>query len=869
MISNSPTNMEKSGEHEALLSNSTSNIAGAGCAHNSPPRSVSPCSFGGNGKAATAPMGQYQNSDSSESCCNQDYNYNNINNENQLLPAPAISGKGLYKSRRALVASGIFLLFIASSIIYAYFTRSTGSVDGDMFPTFGFQDVFRADMKPLTFEPNWLPTQDGFAQMEANENGNVRVFNCSTGEWRTLVNKSRVLFEGKQVDYDGFWVSPSSNHVLLSADREKIYRHSFYANYFVFDVNTEEVTTLTAIQSASGDDDQMNMKPRLAVWSNRGDSIAFVKGNNVYVKNKGEGDKEKKITDTGKKTVFFNGVPSWTYEEEVFSTNTAMWWSPNDERLAFLAFNETFVDSIHMTMYSANHPYDHTTDIAYPKPGYSLPQVTAFVYDRKTDQVVELSIQPNGGVNEEDYYVTNVAWSGVDHVAVTRMNRYQNTSTVLVCDMTKGGACSQIHKQESRAWLEDNHSLRFTKSGMGWFDIEVNEGFAHIIAHTKDDKKPRFLSNGQFEVEAILGLNEESRTLFYSSTEKDQNGLVDSTERHIWKVNYETAKRECISCEFGAGWYRAKFSPTCAFFVLLWDGPDVPKSTLHRTAEHSKYTVLEHNEKLHKAIEPYQKTLPHAEYFEINTADMDNGPTANTMKAVILKPHDFSETTKYPVIVEVYGGPGSQKVMKKFNLGWHTYLVSSRNYLHVMVDGRGTGFRGTAYRHAVYRQLGVKEADDQVAMGEYLKTLPYVDSKDLTIWGWSYGGFMAASVTGHEKNPFARGISVAPVTSWMFYDAVYTERYMSTPADNPKGYEETQVMKKVDNFKDSKYLLVHGTGDDNVHFQNSAALLTALTDANIDYRVQVYTNQTHRLDGGNTFKHLYRLLTQFLTEEKL
>eukprot|EP00128_Syssomonas_multiformis_P016379 Colp12_sorted_trinity150504_noHs@18833 len=725
----------------------------------------------------------------------------------------------------------------------------TGSWLWHRRPHFGFDSVFDSSFQPLGFTANWLTNGDSLVLM--NEKNDIVKVDAATTENFVLLNgnKSAEFKNMNGLSVDSYWVSADSKFVLLATNLTKVYRHSFTAVYYIYDVEAGTFKPMLAENPTS--------RLQYAAWSPNSRDLIYVIDNDLYALRNMQDS--VRVTNNGQKNLFFNGIPDWVYEEEVLGTNSASWFSPQGRYVAYFSLNATGVPVDFWPFYSQSL-YDELIETSYPKPGTKNTEASFWVFDTVTGQNKQFDVE----APFESYY-TEVEWATEDTVGFRRMNRAQNESVLIICTVPTSH-CSPLAHRVSSAWLDTYNSLTFFSQGGQQMlaDVAAHKGYPHIALYTLKpaNSAPVFLTEGDFEVISINGYSPATGLLYYTSTEVSF-GEASPRVRHIWSVNVTDGHRQCVSCAFGRGYYSASFNFDASRFILNYAGPNVPTVKLVST-DLKNVVVLQANEKLQAALDNVKHTLPHRIATQIPTEG------GQLLEATFIVPPDFDASgwTKYPVLVEVYGGPGSQKCLDTMMpINWHTYLASTHNYIIVNVDGRGTGARGYAHKNVIYRTLGQYETRDQLDAGRYLKTLPFVDADRVAIWGWSYGGYMTSMVIGNGTDVFRAGLAVAPVTDWHFYDSVYTERYMSTPQDNPEGYKTSSVLERASagTFK-AKYLLVHGTADDNVHFQNSAQLVSRLVESNFDFRTQFYTDKDHRIQGGNTQRHLYRLLTNFLQE---
>ncbi|XP_060074299.1 dipeptidyl peptidase 4-like isoform X2 [Ylistrum balloti] len=759
------------------------------------------------------------------------------------------------KNWRGIAIALLVIVIVCSLIITAIVLLTEAKPKEDTREKFSFEDFLTGELKPKSFHPVWIE-DDQF--LYRNDDGAVVIYRCSD-------NSSSVLMDNttfRELNTHSFQVSPDQKYVLLMFDEHPIYRHSKLANYSYYDIQRKKQRVLET---------SMGQIFQYVGWAPTGHAVVFVQDNNIFYKSDvTENDvAPMQITTDGYHEEIFNGIPDWVYEEEILASDHALWWSPEGSFLLYASFNDTEVRKYYYPLYgSMEDSYGMQKRIAYPKAGFRNPTFKLKIFNFKTKATKV--VNPPMELAKAEYYFTFVQWRDDNYVLIAWLNRAQNKSVITVCNAETGG-CS-INQRESGhgAWVELYKPPLFAPKGDKYFLVLPNqEGVAGYFQHvamvtlpqlSRETGVRRYLTLGKYDVTNIVGYNEKLELVYYISTKGDPR------HRHLFSVSSSLQNNfrhtECLTCDLDPDhcrYYTASFSQSGKYYVLGCMGPGIPYYTL-RSTESDFEIMMEGNEGLRARLP--NKALPTTEFF---TFKADNGEILHgkLLLPPILKKE---EILTYPLLLKVYGGPGSQEVTEQFSLSWETYLSSTHDFICAYVDGRGTAARGNTFLHSIYRKLGTYEVDDAVTAGNFYDELPYVESSKIAIWGWSYGGFLTASVLGRGTETFGCGISVAPVTDWHYYDSVYTERYMSTPEDNPDGYNLSNVSKNAKNFKSAKFMLIHGTGDDNVHFQNSAQLMRALVEENVYFRSQIYTDQQHGLDGGNSRRHLYETMEDFLKE---
>ncbi|ESO99209.1 hypothetical protein LOTGIDRAFT_226274 [Lottia gigantea] len=787
------------------------------------------------------------------------------------------------------IAIALLVIVVVCALIVTAVILVTPMVDEDLGELFTLDDYFDKNYKPKTFHSTWI-SDDKF--LYRNEEGALYAYDC-TKNATTLIMDNTTF---RQFDTPHFTLSADRQYVLLKYDLAQVFRHSTIASYVVYNINTKDPYDLKGPQ---GDD-----KIQYVTWAPKGHALIFIQNNNIFYKSDVQAVPVI-IADGGIPGEIYNGVPDWVYEEEILSTDNAMWWSPNATFVAYAVINDTRVPKYYYQIYgNLDSAYGELASIAYPKPGFPNPTINIKIVNVLNKKTVE--IEPPLSFKNIEHYFTSVIWKDDQSIIVSWLNRPQNQSIVTICDVS--GTCKESTREDGHGgWVSMTGAPIVSRDGLRYFMIlpqkDADAGyFNHVAMLEKKVELMIFLTHHRWEVTKILAYDQELKLVYYIGTGGDprHRHLYRSSLSHdktpclefvgqvltsyvaeifqhfvfsvYFSVNLEHHST-CLTCSLNSDcqYVSATFSSSTRYYLLNCLGPGVPYTTLRSVAGaqgklngYLSFLVatMENNTMLREKLS--KKALPRVEYVQI---EVDKGYKiwGKMLLPPVLKK---DEITKYPVVLHVYGGPGSQRVTEKFSIGWETYLTSSQEMIYVYADGRGSGGRGQKFLHQIYRRFGTVEVDDAIAAGKHFSKLHYVDDKKVAIWGWSFGGFVAASALGKQTDTFQCGISVAPVTDWIYYDSVYTERYMGLPRadDNLQGYKDANVSKNVENFKNSNFLLIHGTGDDNVHFQNSAQLMKALTEKDVYYRTQLYTDKHHGLLGGNTRHHFYETMEDFLFE---
>lgn len=647
------------------------------------------------------------------------------------------------------------------------------------------------------------------------------------GEGNTLVSAKDLVYQGKLLPIDGYAFSTDESKLLLTTETTPIYRRSFTANYFIYDLKTKTLQPL---------DDTKN-GATLAEFSPNGKKVAFVFQNNLYIKDL-ESNITSSVTTDGKQNEIINGTTDWVYEEE-FAITKGFEWSFDSKKIAFLRFDESKVKEFNIDFFNAEL-YPNKLTYKYPKAGEDNSKVTAYIFDLPSNktQLIPLS-------NYE--YIPRLNWSPTQNTLVLQtLNRHQNELTFHAVDATTNTS-NIFFVEKSDTYVEiDENSTYILPNGKELIRTSEISGFKHIYKLNFDGTQTA-LTHGNWDVIELYGVNTNATTVYFSSAEK---GAI---HQGVYKIGINGKNKIALSSEIGHN--VAQFTAGMQYFVL--DKSDVNTPNIYELkAENGKTLgVLEDNATLHERLKNY--TLTNKEFIEIA------GP-GGKLNAWMMKPTNFDPAKKYPVYINIYGGPGQNTVLNQWGGNDYMYhqLLTQKGYIVVSVDPRGTQFRGVAHKKATYLNMGKLELEDFIATATELGKLSYVDKNRIGIQGWSYGGFMTSLAMTKGAPVFKMGIAVAPVTNWKFYDNIYTERFMRTPSENQAGYEENSPIKYAKNLK-GKYLLVHGTADDNVHYQNALEFINALVQSNIQFDQFTYPNKNHGIYGGNTRNHLYNLLLEY------
>ena len=638
---------------------------------------------------------------------------------------------------------------------------------------------------------------------------------------------------GKKVAIEDYALSADEQKILVSSESEPIYRRSSREENFVYDLKSKKLSQL----SKGG-------KQMFATFSPDGSKVAFVRLNNMYVVDLATMT-EKQITTDGKWNHIINGACDWVYEEE-FSFAKAFQWSPDSKKIAFISFDETKVPEYNMQTWGKLYPVDYK--YKYPKAGEANSTVTVSIFNLTDSKTVKVDIG-----KETDQYIPRIRWTNDANVlSLNRLNRLQNKMEILHAE-ANSGKTSVILTEESKTYVDVENfadDVYYLADNKSFVMSSEKDGFKHLYLYDITGKLIRQITTGNWEVADFYGIDEKTKTLYFTSME------MSNIERQLFSISLDGKLKKQLTSEKGMN--SANFSKDFKYYILNNTASDSPlKVSLHKAPTGELVKVLEDNATLRKKLEDYN--IAPKEFMTIKTSENIE------LNAWMIKPTDFDPKKKYPVFMFLYGGPGSQQVLNNFDASngmWFQHLAQ-KGYIVACVDNRGTGGKGADFKKVTYLNLGKLEVKDQIEAAKYWGSLPYVDKGRIGIFGWSYGGYMSSNCLFQGADYFKTAIAVAPVTNWRFYDTIYTERFLRTPQENATGYDENSPVTYAKNLK-GNFLLVHGTGDDNVHFQNSISLEDALIKANKQFQSFYYPNKNHGIYGGNTRLHLYTMMTGFL-----
>ena len=645
----------------------------------------------------------------------------------------------------------------------------------------------------------------------------------------TLIDSKNFLALSNGIDSYSF--SKDEKQILIANNTQQIFRNSFTADYFLYDMSTKQlVKVLEEVQEPT--------------FSPDGKLIAFAKKNNMFVYDI-LSKSSIAITEDGKKNTIINGITDWVYEEE-FSFVRAFDWSADSKKIAYIKFDESEVPEFSMTMYGKDL-YPTLNTFKYPKAGEKNSKVSLNLYDiiSKTTKIVSLS-------NYKDFYIARLKWTSDPNILSAQvLNRHQNQLDLLFID-SNSAAAKIVHSEKDKAYVDVHDNLTFLKDNSFVWTSE-KDGYNHIYLLDKNGKLKNQVTTGNWDVTSFYGFDEKNSKIFYQSVESG------SINRDIYAIGLDGKNKTRLTQESGTS--AATFSPNYEFFINKFSNAITPpRFTLNESKAGKLVKEILNNNELSAKTATFN--LPAKEFSEMKTIG------GQTLNCWTIKPINFDSNKKYPVLMYQYSGPGSQQVNNEWtdtNDLWY-FMLAQQGYVVVCVDGRGTGYKGAAFKKVTQMQLGKLEVEDQIDAAKTLATLPYIDKNRIGIWGWSYGGFMASNCLLKGADVFKMAIAVAPVTNWRFYDSIYTERYLTTPQENPSGYDDNSPINHVAKLK-GNFLLIHGSGDDNVHVQNSMQMISALIQANKQFDSEIYPDNNHGIYGGYTRIQLYNKMTTFIKEK--
>jgi len=701
-----------------------------------------------------------------------------------------------------------------------------------------------AQNKQITLEEIWNGTfrTEGLQALHSMKNGQqYSVLNFDRANRATTIDiydyktleKTKTLVSSADIDaipyFTDYTFSEDESKVLLATEEESIFRRSTLGKYFVFDTETGKTTLVT------------EDKIQEPTFSPDGTKIAFGLNNNLYVKDLSSG-KITQFTFDGLKNKIINGITDWVYEEE-FSFVRAFDWNADSNKIAFIRFDETDVPEFSMDVYGQDL-YPTQSVFKYPKAGEKNAEVSLHIYDLNANKTEKVKVDKA----YSDFYIPRIKWTNnPDVLSAQYMNRHQNELDLWFINAKKNDA-EIVLAETDKAYIDVTFDLTFLEDDSFIWTSE-KDGHNHIYHYDKNGKLINQVTKGNWEVTSYYGYDDKTDRIFYQSVE---NGSIN---RDVYTIKLNGTKKQRLTDKTGTN--NADFSADFTYFINTFSNASTPYLyTLNDAKSGKVLKVIKDNSDLKNQLAEYQ--LSEKEFSTINV----NG---NDLNMWMIKPANFDASKQYPLFMFQYSGPGSQQVANRWNSAndyWYQ-LLAQQGYIVACVDGRGTGLKGADFKKVTQKELGKYEVEDQIDAAKLLGQRDYVDASRIGIWGWSYGGFMSSNALFKGNDVFKMAIAVAPVTSWRYYDSIYTERYMTTPQENPSGYDENSPINHVDKLK-GDFLLIHGSGDDNVHVQNTMRMVEALVQANKQFELMIYPDKNHGIYGGNTRLQLYTKMTNFI-----
>lgn len=706
--------------------------------------------------------------------------------------------------------------------------------------------VYSQDLKPITLEDIWTKgtfsakfvpgfssLKDGKYYCSLDEKQNLLRYEFSSGKLvDTIIAQAdiKAANKGNALSLDNITFSEDENSVLIATQTESIYRHSYKAIYHIYQIDKKKI-----IQP-------LEEKIRYAEFSPDASKIAYVKGNDLYIYDLVRLE-ETRITKDGKENEIINGGTDWVYEEE-FAIWKGFSWNATGNKIAFYRFDESKVKEFDMAIYGTLYPKEFK--FKYPKAGEDNSSVHIYCYDLNTALLTEIETG-----KEEDQYLPRFQWTKDPNVlSVQRLNRLQNKLEILLAD-AKNGMSKVIYSEENKSYVDITDNLYFLPDGKSFLFSSERDGNHHLYHYSLSGKLIKQITKGNWDMDEFYGYDPKSKKIYYSSAE------VNAAERYVYSIGINGKNKTQLTRN--KGWNTAAFNSDFSCFLHAYSDINTPPVYELMNADGKLLRILEDNTSLKSKLKNYQISPA-----TFQTVKNELGQDMNSFS---IYPISFDSTSKHPLLMYVYGGPGSQTVMNRWSGGnyfWYQ-MLAQKGFIILSVDGRGTGFKGENFKKCTYLNLGKYEIEDQIFVAKKMATLPYVDASKITLWGWSFGGYMASLGISKGADVFTKGLAVAPVTNWRYYDNIYTERFMRKPQENGDNYDSNSPINHVDKIK-GKYLIIHGTADDNVHFQNAVEMVDAMIKKGVRFDSEFYPNKNHGIGGAKTRLHLYDRMTRFLLE---
>ncbi|MFV9551888.1 S9 family peptidase [Algibacter sp. PT7-4] len=707
--------------------------------------------------------------------------------------------------------------------------------------------IISAQTSTITLEDIWkngtfrTERMDALHSMKNGQQYSVLNFDRETRstsidiyDYKTL-QKVKTLVSSANLEaipyFTNYIFSKDEQQVILATNETAIYRHSVLGNYYVYNVNN---ATLNLIS------EEKIQEPTL---SPDGQKVAFVKENNLYVKDLNS-ETITQITTDGEKNKIINGITDWVYEEE-FGFVRAFDWNVDSNKIAFIRFDETNVPEFSMDVYGTEL-YQTQQVFKYPKAGEANSEVSLHIYNLNENKTNAVKVDKA----YQDFYIPRIKWTNNPNVLSAQyMNRHQSELDLWMVN-AKTNTSNLILAEKDQAYVDVTDNLTFLDDNSFIWTSE-KDGYNHIYHYNETGQLINQVTKGNWEVTNYYGYDKKNNTIFYQSVE---NGSIN---RDVYSIKLNGRNKKRLTKSDGTN--NASFSADFSFFINTFSSATTPPEyTLNSSLSGNLIKSIKDNDKAAQRLSDYVTSKKEFSTIHVN---------GNDLNMWMIKPANFDASKKYPLLMYQYSGPGSQQVANRWNSAndyWYQHLAQ-QGYIIACVDGRGTGFKGANFKKITQNQLGKYEVEDQIQAAKQLGELPYIDASRMGIWGWSFGGFMSSNCLFKGNDVFKMAIAVAPVSSWRFYDSIYTERYMTTPQENASGYDDNSPINHVEKLK-GDFLLVHGSGDDNVHLQNTMRLAEALIQADKQFDWAVYPDKNHGIYGGNTRLHLYKKMTHFIHE---
>jgi dipeptidyl-peptidase-4 len=710
------------------------------------------------------------------------------------------------------------------------------SIPAGLYAQTGKKQFTQEDIVSEKFKPDRsafdqfrsLPDGEHYSML-SNDRSAILKYACKTGQVvDTLFNAKQAGGECRIETIDDYLVSATGFRIIILTRTERLYRYSLQADVYDYNVRRNLLKPLSDLPG----------KLRLPTFSPDGRMCAFVRENNIWLK-KFDYDTESQVTKDGRAGSILNGSSDWVYEEE-FAVVNLMSWSPDSKTLAFIRLDETNVATFGFQLFDGAL-YPALKQYKYPKAGETNASVSVHAYDVDTKDIKKMDLP----VAPDDYIPAIQFTRQPDRLAVVALNRQQNILKMYYAN-PRSTVCRLILKDENPSYIDHQHlnSIRFTENNFTC--ISESDGYAHIYLYSPTGILQKQLTSGSWDVTALLGVD-ATGTVYYESAEESP------LRRAAYSIDAKGRKTKLTARR---GFNRVRFNDHCTYYICDHSAAGTPNRISIHNRDGKELAVLQDSRPLQTLLDGYE--FAPKEFFTIDCRE------GHELNAWMVKPQGFNPARQYPAVMLPYGGPGSQRVLDRFEIQWEQYL-SAQGFVVVCVDGRGTGARGEAFRKCSYLKLGIAESDDQTEAAQWIGRLPFVDRNRIGIWGWSYGGTLTLLSMSRGNGTFKAGIAIAPVTDWKLYSTIYTERYMRTPNENFDGYAATAPITYADRLQ-GKLLLIHGTSDDNVHLQHTLHYAGALVEAGKPFDMQIYPNKNHSIPGEKTRRHLYAKCCTFLKE---